>query len=325
MRFTPVLAAVLLAAAAAPAMAQGNAQCAARAAGSPAPTQEANLCNAAVDGATLFLPVAGVLVTAGNPFLGATGGIGGFPHLGVTIRVNATRIVIPDVSYNGVGTTVDARKAVIAPAPLIEGAFGVLRGTRNGALAFDLLGSAQLLPTRLISDVHIDVNARSIGSIALGLGVGGRLTLIGDNGTVPAVTVSVMRRTLPRIGVGNLAEGDRYSFSSDLTTTEYRATLSKRFGALDLSAGGGWTDLAASAQINFLDPATGDREAPVTAELRDSRMLGFVDAGLVIGQFYLISEAGLQRGKALGLGTTFVDNDPARQRLFGSLGLRFGF
>jgi hypothetical protein len=305
--------------------AQGNAQCVSHGVTDFQPTRQQNICNAGIDGATLFLPVAGILVTGGNPFLGATGGVGGFPHLGVTIRVNATQIVIPDVTYDGDGNTVAAKQQVIAPAPLIEGALGLFRGSRNGALALDLLGSAQLLPTRLINDVHIDVNARSIGSVALGLGIGGRLTLVGDNGIVPAVTVSVMRRTLPRIGVGNIADGDRYSFSSDLTSTEYRAALGKRFGSLDLSAGAGWTDLAATAQIDYLDPSTGLRASPVLVDLSDSRKVGFLDAGFALHQLYLIAEAGLQEGKDLGLVTTFADNDPTRQRLFVSFGLRFGF
>jgi hypothetical protein len=325
LRAVMIAVALLLLAAPLALPAQGNAQCASRGNGIPERTRQQNICDAAVDGATLFLPVAGILVTGGNPFLGATGGVGGFPHLGITIRVNATQIVIPDVTYDGDGNTVAAKQKAIAPAPLIEGALGLYRGSRNGALALDLLGSAQLLPTRLIDDVHIDVNARSIGSVALGLGIGGRLTLIGDNGTVPAVTVSVMRRTLPRIGVGNIAGGDRYSFSSDLTSTEYRATLGKRFGALDLSAGAGWTDSKATAQIDYLDPSTGLRAQPVFADLSDSRKVGFIDAGLAIHQLYLIAEGGLQEGKELGLVTTFTENDPAKQRLFVSFGLRFGF
>jgi len=306
--------------------AQGNAQCAASASGPlGGGAQAQNVCNAAVDGASVFVPVAGILVTGGSPFLGASGGLGGFPHLGITLRVNATQLVVPDAHYNGVGTTVAAAQTVVVPAPLIEGALGIFRGLRGGSFALDALGSAQLLPTKLIDNVHIDVNARSIGSIALGLGFGGRLTLIGEGEMLPALTVSVMRRTLPRIGVGNIVGGDRYSFASDLTSTEYRATIGKRFGPLALGAGAGWTDYVADAQIVFLNPVTNVQEPSVFVTVNDSRTVGFVDGGLALGRVYLIAEAGLQRGKDLGLVTTFAGNDPKEQRLFGSFGLRFGF
>ncbi|MGH7582899.1 MAG: hypothetical protein ACREL5_06730 [Gemmatimonadales bacterium] len=304
--------------------AQGNAQCNSYGAGLLGSSQAANICNAAVDGASLFAPVAGVLISGGSPFLGATGGLGGFPHLGVTLRVNATNVVIPDVSYDGNGTEVGARKSILAPAPLIEGALGVFRGIGNGILAVDALGSAQLLPTRLISDVHIDVNARRIGSIALGLGYGARVTLLGETRFRPAITVSLMRRTLPRVGVGDVLAGDRYSFASNLASTDWRATVGKRFGAADLGLGAGWTGYHADASIEFVHPVTGVREPPIDFTVRDSRAMAFADAGLAAGRFYLIGEIGLQRGKDLHLGTTFDRNDPAQNRVFGGVGLRIG-
>jgi hypothetical protein len=305
--------------------AQGNTQCAMQSTGLFGGTQARNICNAGVDGASLFVPVAGILVSGGNPFLGATGGLGGFPHLGITMRVNATEVVIPDLLYNGVGTTVGAKQTLITPAPLIEGALGVFRGIGGGNLAVDLLGSAQLLPTKLIDDLHIDINARSIGSVALGLGVGGRITLISEGSAYPALTISVMQRTLPRIGVGDISAGDRYSYASDLTSTEYRATIGKRLGPLDLGAGAGWTDYQANAEIVFVNPVTGVPESPIVLDITDSRALGFVDAGLGVGRLYLIGEVGVQEGKDLGLVTTFTSNDPKGRRLFGSVGLRFGF
>jgi hypothetical protein len=307
-----------------PLQAQGNGQCATHVSGPFGGSGAVNVCNAGVDGASLFMPVAGILVAGGNPFLGATGGLGGFPHLGVTMRANATQVVIPDLLYNGVGTTVGVKQTVLAPAPLVEAALGVYRGSARGNFAIDLLGSAQLLPTKLIDDLHIDINATRIGSVALGLGVGGRLTLLGEGSLLPAVTVSVMRRTLPRIGVGDVLAGDKYSYASDLTTTDYRATVGKQFGPLDLGAGAGWTTYQANAQIVFVNPISNLPEPSIYLDLRDSRGVGFVDAGLALGRFYLIGEAGVQEGKDLALVTTFTDNDPKSRRIFGSLGIRFG-
>ena len=305
--------------------AQGNAQCNAYGSGIFGDARAANVCNAAVDGASIFAPVGGIIISGGNPFLGATGGLGGFPHMGLTLRVNATNVAVPDFGYNGVGHNVALQQKLFAPAPLLEAAVGLFRGLRHGAFAIDLLASAQLLPTRLIDDVHVDVNASRIGTIALGLGVGARMTLIGESRTLPAVTVSVMRRTLPRIGIGSLVNGDGYSFASNLAGVQYRATVGKRLGSLDVGAGAGWTDYSADAQIVFVNPITGAQEPPILLAITDSRAVGFVDGGLAMGSLYLIGEAGMQAGKDLALVTTFSGNDPKGRRFFGSLGLRFGF
>ncbi len=305
--------------------AQGNAQCNAYGNGVFGGSAERNICNAGVDGAAVFVPVGGLLVAGGNPFLGATGGLGGFGHLGITLRLNGTQVVIPDFNYNGVGTTVAAHQVLFAPAPLVEGAMGIYRGLSGGNLAVDLLGSAQLLPTNLIDDVHVDVTARRIGSIALGFGVGARVTLLGESATRPAVTVSVMRRSLPRIGIGSIPGGDSYQFASGLADLGYRVVVGKRFGALDLGAGAGWTRYTADADIYVANPITGEAEAPIVLDIKDSRAMGFIDAGLALRSVYLIAEAGMQRGGDLTLVTTFSGNDPAEDRFFASVGLRFGF
>lgn len=306
-----------------PLLAQGNAACGG---GEFFEREQARrVCNAAVDASRLFTPVVGLLISGGNPVLGSTSGLGSFPHFGLTLRANATRVVVPDVEYDGTTGTVAADHRVIAPAPLVEGAIGLFRGTHGGNFGLDLLLSAQLLPTKAVEDVSVDVNATRIGSVALGLGFGGRLTLLADRGTQPGLVVSVMRRTLPRIGVGNLSSGDNFTFSSDFKATTYRAVLGKRFGPLAIGAGGGWDQYAGAALIGFRDPLTSVPQPVRTVQLSDSRWLGFLDAGLALGGFHLVAEAGYQQGKALGLSTTFEQNDPAQRRLFGSVGIRLGF
>lgn len=300
--------------------AQSNGECAGYLAG-----QARNTCDAAIDGARVFTPVVGILMSGGNPALGATGGLGGFPHLGVTIRANATRIVVPDLDYDGTGRTVGAKQSVIAPAPLVEGALGISPGTGRGVLALDLLGSAQLLPTDVVQDVHIDRNATRIGNIALGLGVGARLTILPEGRIMPGIAVSLMHRGIPRVGVGSVAGGDQFAFIADMHVTGYRATAGKRLGPLTLGGGIGYDKYAGTVSVSFRDPFTGAAQSPPSLALSDSRNLAFVDAGVQLGPLYIVGEAGYLHGKDLGLGTTFTDNDPRDQRLFGSLGLRLGF
>src|SRR2546428_130579 len=81
----------------------------------------------------------------GAPVLGASDALGGFGHVYVTARVNATRVVLPDLNYDGSTTTVGAGDKLFFPSPVIETAVGVFGGTRTGLFALDFLGSAQLL------------------------------------------------------------------------------------------------------------------------------------------------------------------------------------
>src|SRR3989441_8517876 len=53
-------------------------------------------CNAAVDAMRAFHPLAGMIVSGGNPVLGTAGSLGGIGHLTVTARVNAITASLPN-------------------------------------------------------------------------------------------------------------------------------------------------------------------------------------------------------------------------------------
>src|SRR6266536_1723938 len=55
-------------------------------------------CNTAVDAVRAFYPLAGMIVTGGNPVLGTAGSLGGFGHVTLTARVNAIKAALPDPS-----------------------------------------------------------------------------------------------------------------------------------------------------------------------------------------------------------------------------------
>ena len=134
-----------------------------------------------------------------------------------------------------------------------------------------------------------------------------------------------MHRGIPRLGIGSITAGDEFAFAADLTATTYRVTIGKRLGPLTVGGGAGWDSYTGSADVFYRDPVTSVEQTPISLTLDDSRALGFVDGGLALGRFYLIGELGLLRGKDLEAVTTFTGNDPKADRLFGSLGLRFGF
>lgn len=286
--------------------------------------QNINICNAAIDGANIFHPVAGLLVSGGNAVLGSTRMLGGLGHFSLTLRGNATKIRTPDLDYDGTGTTVEEDDDIIAPAPLVEVAVGLLKGF-NGLLAVDVLGSAQLLPTDQIDNLTVDDDARKIGDIALGLGYGARVGIFPGRAIIPSVSVSIMRRDIPRITVGDLSDGDTYSYGVDLKATNLRAVAGYKLGFFEIGAGVGYDKYTGNAQIAFQDQRLPGETLEVEKDLDNSRTVAFLTGGFDFPIIKLGFEAGYQLGKDDNFKTTFEGNDPSDNRLFAGAGLRIAF
>jgi hypothetical protein len=283
------------------------------------------VCSAAVDGTRAFHPVFGMLVSGGNPSIGSAATMGGLGHASLTVRANAVNLVLPDLSYTGSSATVPAGDKLFLPAPLVEGSVGLYPGMSAGLLAVDFLGSAQLLPTDQINNVTVDPKARRIGSIALGLGYGARVGLLRGAGPLPDISVSLMRRDIPKITYGDVSAGDRYSYGVNLHATNLRLIASKQVAVLDLAAGLGWDKYSGDAIIQFRDPITGVLQSNVPVQLDNSRVLGFVNAGFSLAMVRLTGEVGYQGGKDQQLTTDFEDLDTTKGKLFAGLGLRVSF
>ena len=308
---------------AAPLAAQ-NSQCATYQS-APYSTADYNVCNAAIDGTRIFHPVAGLLVSGGNPVLGDVGTLGGLGHFSLAVRANATRVKAPDLNYDGSTTTVPNGDNVLAPLPDLEAAVGLFGGT-NGFLSVDALGSAILLPTRAVKNLDVDPNARKIGSIALGLGYGARVGVFAGRAIIPSVSLSVMRRDVPRITYGNVTSGgDNYSYSVDLHATNLRAVAGYRLALVDLGVGLGWDKYTGTADIAFVPQSALPAQNIKGVQLDNSRTMAFADAALDLPIVKIAAELGYQFGKSQSLATTFQGNDPSQSRLFGSVGVRFGF
>ena len=284
----------------------------------------AALVGGVIDGARAFHPILGLLTSGGAPVLGATDGLGGFGHVYITARVNATRVVLPDLNYDGSTTTVGAGDKLFFPSPVIETAVGLFGGTRTGLFALDFLGSAQLLPTKQIDNFGVASSARHIGSVALGLGFGGRLGLLRETPAMPGIALSVMYRDIPELRYGDLGAGANLSFATDLNATNLRAIATKRFGLASLAAGVGWDHYTGQAQVQFRDPVTAIPEQVIERDLASSRTMGFVNAGIGFRHAKLVAEAGYQLGKDQHLVTTFSEFDPAGGRFFAAVGLTVG-
>lgn len=319
MRLKFVLAPVFLAASVSTASAQ-NEQCAIY------PGQAQSVCDAAVDGTRIFHPIAGLLVSGGNPVIGTAQSLGGFPHLFIGLRVNAVKVGLPDLTYDGSSSTVPLGEEMIVPSPIIEAGLGIWKGLSNGLLAVDALGSAQLLPTNQIDNLTVDEDARSIGDIALGLGYGARVGIFQGSFPIPSVSVSVMKRTIPRIQYGEITDPSQdYQYAVDLQATNIRATASTRLLFINVAAGLGWDKYTGDATILFREPISNLPQPPIDISLDNSRTMLFFNALLDFPVVKIAGEIGYQAGKDQNLPTSFDGIDDTKGKVFGGVGVRFGF
>ena len=284
----------------------------------------ANVCNAAIDGMRAFHPVAGLLTSGGNPEIGAAHTLGGLGKFSITTRVNAVNVQLPDLSYDGSTATVAAGDELFAPSPLVEVAVGLWRGLPSGLAAVDFLGSAQLLPVEQIEGLRVEDDARSIGSVALGLGYGLRVGILNGDTPVPGIAVSVMRRDIPELRYGDLASGDTYSYAANLKATNLRVIAGWELSRLVVGAGLGVDTYSGDARIVFDDPSLPIPRQEIVLDLDNTRYLGFLNVGVEFPIVKLAGEIGYQLGKDQKLTTDFENIDTTGGKFFVGLGIRLG-
>ncbi|HSM16142.1 MAG TPA: hypothetical protein VK845_03965 [Gemmatimonadales bacterium] len=284
----------------------------------------ANVCNAAIDGIRTFHPMAGLLTSGGNAEIGAVRTLGGLGRFSITTRVNAVKVQLPDLSYDGSTPTVAAGDELFVPSPIIEAAVGIWPGLAGGLLSVDVLGSAQLLPVEVVDGLGVDPSARSVGGLALGLGYGLRVGILNGDLPIPGIAVSVMRRDIPEVRYGDIAEGDTYSFAANLKATNVRAIAGWELSRVVLGVGLGLDRYTGAAGIVFDDPSLPVPRQEISVELSNTRYLGFVNAGLDFSIVRLGAELGYQLGKDQNVTTDFENIDTAGGKVFAGFGIRLG-
>ncbi len=285
-------------------------------------------CNTAVDAVQAFHPLAGMIVSGGNPVIGTAGSLDGAGHVSFTTRVNLIKASLPNPDSASQASVPSSFSGAV-PAPLIEVGVGLLRGTAAGLFSVDALGSAVLLPTGVVSGLSVDSGATHIGGVALGLGYGARVGVLRGAFPVPSLSVSYMRRTVPRVRYGQLpptcCSGDQFEFDTDLKADNYRIEAGWRFVLVDLAAGLGIDHYTSTAHIRFYDTPPTSSVRTVTLDLANTRQILFVNAGLSLAAVKLVAELGYQTGKDQHLTTNFSGFDPTAGHVFGGIGFRFGF
>jgi hypothetical protein len=284
----------------------------------------ANLCDAAIDGTRAFHPVAGLLVSGGNPVLRTGTGEGGLGRFALTVRANTARVQLPDLSYDGTAETVPAGERLLFIAPLVEGSAGLY--AVPGRLAVEALFSAQLLPTNQVEDLDVVPGGAHLGAAALGLGFGARAD-VSLGPSLPGLSLSVMRRSVPRVQYGNISDPtEEFQYAIDLTAVNLRLTGNHRFARFGLAGGLGYDRYTGDADIAVREPDLPvDLIGTVRIDLKASRWMLFANPSLQAGPLQVTGELGYQLPRDQDLSTTFERFDPSSGRVFGGLGVRLDF
>ncbi len=279
-------------------------------------TSTRQACQAAVDAARAFQPLAGVVISGGTELLGASGPLGGLGHFAIGTRVNAIGAALPDPNSTS-GTIASGYKGLLA-APLVVGGIGIHDRV-------DLLGAVLVMPTSLVSGLSVRSSAH-IGSVALGLGFGARVAVLRPALPYPSVSVTVLRRWMPTLRYsGDTTQSTAYQFSATLVAQNYRVEAGWRLGSFAVGAGLGLdhytSDVQASGTVGGFGFGNFDTG---TFPVSGTRGLGFLTGSARLGAFRVGAELGYQGGKNQTFNTSFADFDPTAGRLFAGLGVRFG-
>lgn len=287
-------------------------------------TAGGRICQAGVDALNLFLPTENILVSGGNVVPGTAGALGKFGHFRIGARIGLVRVTIPSTSYDGTSDTVKSDTRLLIPVPRLDLSVGLFsKALPVGTASVDLLGSAVILPTDVSSRYSVDENARKIESLALGLGFGFRAAMK-MAGNKPTVSLSVMKRDMPRLRFGDLGNGDDLSVATSLSAINVRLAVGGKLSLLKLSAGGGMDLIKGNGQVSFVDPVT-LADSTFTVEMSTSRITTFLNAALDFGPLTLWGEGGFTIGKNEGIVTTFQRIDPGGGTFYGGLGGAISF
>jgi len=242
--------------------------------------------------------------------------IGSQPRFAFSFRAAGLSLGQPDLLDSGGGLT--GERSSFASALHVGLAAGILDGfsplpTVGGLFSLDLLlsGSMVFLPS---SDGFRD-DARA-------LSVGGRLGILRESFTLPGVSVSVSRRFVEEVGLGDLEAGASARLALDPSMTSVRATVGKDLFGLGVLGGIGWE--RGSADVSADLGASGDGILlSVEREVDLDRTLYFGGLSWNFLLLQLSVEGGWIDGFDRPQGLRVSEFDAGDGSFFGSVAVRF--
>ncbi|MGQ0539050.1 MAG: hypothetical protein ACT4R6_08910 [Gemmatimonadaceae bacterium] len=330
-RFSVLGAAVAPLLASAPAMAQGaaiDAQCPASTMSQRA-TQDA--CQKALDTFRFMAPQLGISIAGGNATLGQGAAFGALGKFSVGLRANVIQGRVPRVdlvtpSPTGAASTNYQVEERPLGLPAVDAALGVFPGLSAAGfrvLALDLLANLAYVPDVTEQDVSISAPDGS-----LKLGFGGRLGLIQESAAAPGLSLSYLRRDLPRLDLVGQAGNDRLAVRQiEVETGAWRLTLQKAFGPVALVLGAGrdsyTTSAIADVEVQFLGQTF--RSGDIQARQEMDRDNIFADVALNLPVLKIAAELGYVRGGTVETFNRFGPHRADDSLPYGALGIRIAF
>lgn len=296
-------------------------------------TQDA--CQKAIDLFEYMAPQLGTALAGGAPTLGQGGSLGGLGHFSLGVRVNAVLGELPQIqdvplSVQGAERSTYPLEKQIIPLPTADLALGVFGGLPLGITSVggvDLLVSASYLPEFEANNVKVEVDGSSIK-----FGFGARLGLLEESLLVPGVSVSLLRRDLPKIHMTARSGGDSLLVRDfEIQTTTWRIMASKSFFMFGAAAGFGkdtyesGTTISARVAGRTVPPTSAVTAGPIDIKQKISRANLFLDLSMNLPFFKVVGEIGQVSGGDIETYNQFEGSKADDSRTYGSIGIRFGF
>jgi len=292
-------------------------------------TQDA--CQQAIDLFQLMAPQLGISITGGNATLGQGGTLGGLGHFVVEVRANGLLGNVPQVqtpSTNGaVQRTNYPTKSQILGLPSADGSVGIFKGLPLGLTnvgGVDLLLSAFYVPSVTANNVSVSPDS------PLKIGYGVRIGALQESLLVPGVSLTIMKRDLPKTTITGTSGGDSL-IVRDLqdNTTSWRLVASKSLILFGLAAGVGQDKYDAKTSVQGVvqgtfGPLTNPRSQVIPLTQSLTRTNYFADVSLNMLLAKVVGEIGMVSGGTINTYNKF-DSAPDKSRVYGSVGLRLGF
>jgi len=298
----------------------------------------ADACQKAIDFFKYLSPQIGAAIAGGNTTLGQGGTLGGLPHWTVGVRANLVAGAFPEFTSSNapnpaVSTpTKSSYTTSTTPLPFVavDGAIGVFGGIPLGLTkvgGVDLLGTVAYVPT--VSPSGITVAPESNTKWGGGLRVG----LLQESLLVPGLSVSFIQRGLPKTtitsvtGSGNPIDTLQIK-DLDLSTTSFRATISKSLILFGVAAGVGVDKYKQSTTLyvahHQLTPLPVNVTGTFKTDANVTRTNVFGDVYMNILLLKIVGEVGMVSGGSVTTFNTY-DKSPTSSKAYGAVGLRVGF
>lgn len=295
-------------------------------------------CQKALDLYSFMAPQLGVSITGGNAVIGGAGTLGGPGHFAIGVRANVIQGQLPRADGVQLDLT-QPRSSNFAPReklgglPTADAAIGIFRGVNVGVTnvgGIDALVSAFYVP-----DVGLEQVRVSTSGNALQLGYGVRVGVLQETSLVPGVSISYLRRDLPRVDIhASIGTADSVSVTGlKEKTSAWRLAASKGISLLGVTAGVGRDHYDSRADASaFVAPRsiggiinvgfTGSVAQP-SQELTRTNV--FAGASLRLALVRLAAEVGRVSGGSIAAPFNSFGNRRADDTYtYGSFGLRVG-